>query len=607
MQTVSHTRREHLRLVSVATAGLVTAGCTNSAGAASQPRSVAGCRGPAVNVFPGPGTPVASRRTQISFRGRPASELGPVQVVGSESGEHRGKLRAHSDGKGASFVPGKPFEAGEEVTVRSGANIHGSGCGNFSFTIGRFTDAAPPPLKEHSGSVQEVQSFRSRPDLKPPAVTVNIDKDPESLGHIFVAANGGPGQNGPMVLDSHGELVWFTQLDGEKDPMNFRVQRYQDEPVLTWWEGEMKRGYAPGSFVIADTSYRRIKRVYAAGGFEGDAHEFLITPHGTALLVCYQGVSMDLSSMGGPSEAAVIDSVVQEVDIATGLMVFEWHSIGHIGLDETYSPMLSPEEEKGAGYDFAHVNSVDIDQDGNLIVSARHTNAVYKLDRGSGAIMWRLGGKRSDFTVGSDAGFRLQHDARSHPDGTFSIFDNENVPETAEESRSIVLDLDTEAMKATLKREYTHPEKLFAKTQGNGQRLDDGSMFVGWGSQPYLTLFSESGEVLFDARFSSGNMSYRAFTFPWKATPDDKPAAAVAAGDGNLTVYASWNGATEVADWQVLAGSGEGNLAPVGSPVARDGFETEITVSTSEPYVAAQARDSARKVLAASPMITLRQ
>ncbi len=191
MGSVIYTRREHLRFMgAAAAAGLVTTGCTSDSEATS-PVSGTECRGPTVNVFPGPGTPVVSQHTQVSFRGQPASKLGRIRVVGAESGEHRGKLRAHSDGNGASFVPDAPFEAGEEVTVHSGVNVRGAGCGSFSFTIGNFTQSLPPPLKEKAGGPREVQSFRFRPDLKPPAVTVNTDTDPEELEYIFVSPQAG--------------------------------------------------------------------------------------------------------------------------------------------------------------------------------------------------------------------------------------------------------------------------------------------------------------------------------------------------------------------------------------------------------------------------------
>jgi Arylsulfotransferase (ASST) len=150
-------------------------------------------------------------------------------------------------------------------------------------------------------------------------------------------------------------------------------------------------------------------------------------------------------------------------------------------------------------------------------------------------------------------------------------------------------------------REYTHHDKLLAATQGNVQVLPNGNVFVGWGSKPFFSEFSRDGELLFDARFPPEVESYRAFRFPWSGYPSDDPALAAESGSGDeLTLYASWNGATEVAGWQVLAGPAPERLEPVGSAAPREGFETAITVRTVEPYVGVQARDGSGRVLGTS-------
>jgi hypothetical protein len=258
---------------------------------------------------------------------------------------------------------------------------------------------------------------------------------------------------------------------------------------------------------------------------------------------------MDLSSVGGPKEGTMLDGIVQEVNIATGEVLFEWHSLDHVGLEESY--YRPPDLE--APFDYFHINSIAVDLDDNLLVSSRRTSAVYKVDRRSGEVFWRLGGKKSDFEMGEGARFAYQHDARRHPDGTVTIFDNrgENMNE---QSRGIRLNLDEVAMTATLLREYTNPKEPFAIFQGNVQTLPPGNVFVGWGSAPYLSEFSHDGKLLFDARFPPEVESYRAFGFPWIGQPNGDPAlAAERRPDDEVTLYASWNGATEVATWEVLA------------------------------------------------------
>jgi hypothetical protein len=253
-------------------------------------------------------------------------------------------------------------------------------------------------------------------------------------------------------------------------------------------------------------------------------------------------------------------------------------------------------------FDYFHINSVDVDDDDNLLISSRKTSAVFKIDRQTGEVIWRLGGKKSDFEMGENAQFVYQHDARRQPDGAVTLFDNRDEI-NAEPSRGIVLELDETATTATLVREYLHPEGVFGIFQGNMQVLDNGNVFIGWGSAPYISEFSRDGRLLFDAQFPAEVESYRAYHSPWIGRPDESPAIAVESGD-EATVYVSWNGATEVANWQVLAGSGPDKLEPAGF-VPRTGFETAILVNTTEPYVAVQGRSSSNRVLGASEAIEL--
>jgi hypothetical protein len=406
-----------------------------------------------------------------------------------------------------------------------------------------------------------------------------------------------------MIIDNSGQAVWFLPLQSEDDfAMDFKVQYYQGEPVLTWEEGTVE-GYSLGEYVILDGSYQEITRLSAANGYGADHHEFVITSDYTAMFTIYSPVSMDLFSVGGPKNGVVADGIIQAVDMGTGEMFFEWHSLDHVALEESY---YEPSKDQSEEFDYFHINSIDIDHDSNLLVSARNTSTVYKIDTMSGEVIWRLGGKKSDFEMGPGTRFAFQHDARRLPDGTISIFDNGSLvfengtPRAVEESRAIVLELDEEKMRASLVREYTHPYGQIAETQGNMQTLPKGNVFIGWGSEPLFSEFGSNGELLFNARFPPNVESYRAFRFPWKGQPSDDPAMVAERGsDDKLTLYASWNGATEVATWEVLAGPGPERLKPVGS-VPRHGFETAITVGSAERYVGVQAKDSSGRVLGTS-------
>ena len=444
--------------------------------------------------------------------------------------------------------------------------------------------------------------FRSRPDLSPSAVDVAARAHDTAAGYVFVAPEEGvAGQAGSMILDDRGQVVWFRPLQGPHGrAMNLKVQSYRGRPVLTWIET------VPGEYVIFDDSYREIARLTAGNGHSGDHHEFLISPQDTALITIYNAVPRDLSSVGGPKDGLAWQGILQELDIETGEVLFEWHSIDHVGLDETYA---TPSQDGRTGLDYFHINSIDVDHDNNLLVSARETSTVYRIDRKSGEVIWRLGGKKSDFQMGEGAGFAFQHDARRLPDGNISIFDNGNtvfkdgLPEAVEESRGIVLELDKRKMSASLVGEYTHPDKQYADAAGNVQVLPNGDVFVGWGRALVISEFGKDGELLFDARLAPQNKSYRAFRFPWSAHASNRPAAAAErTSEDEVRVYASWNGATEVATWEVLAGPSPDQLEPVGS-VPRDGFETSLLARTTEPYVAVRARHRSGRILGTSKPI----
>lgn len=446
-----------------------------------------------------------------------------------------------------------------------------------------------------------VWAFRSRPDLSPAAIEVTTTQahDATAPGYIFAASKEGTGDHGPMIIDDAGQLVWYGKYGSARD---FKMQYYQGRPVLTWWEGIVVHGHGIGEYVIFDSSYREIARVHAGNGFRGDLHEFLISPQDTALLTAYVPTRTDLSPIGGPEYGAVWDSIAQEVDIETGRVLFEWHSLEHVGIEESY--VKRPDDPDDL-YDYFHINSIDVDPDDNLIISSRNTCTVYKVERNSGKVLWRVGGKKSDFEMGPGTQSAWQHDARRHEDGTITVFDNGAHPKVHDQSRGIVIEIDEEKMSATLLQEYTSPEKLLTTSQGNLQLLPNANVFIGWGSAPFISEFSYDGKLLFNAIFPPDVESYRAFRFPWKGYPTDTPAVVAESGsDEEVTLYVSWNGATEVATWEVLAGPHPGQLESVES-FPRNGFETAMLVQTSDPYIAVWAKDHSGQVLGASAPVKL--
>jgi hypothetical protein len=432
--------------------------------------------------------------------------------------------------------------------------------------------------------------WHSRPDLRIPALTVTRREREASSEPIFIAPyNVVNAQAGAVIADGSGEPIWENPL-ADKVTTNFRVQRYRGSPVLTWWEGSIELGHGVGEYVIADSSYRTVRRVQAGNRLRGDLHEFVITPRDTALLTSYVVTHADLSSVGGSRKGTIQDAIFQEIDLASGEVLIEWHSLGGVSLDESYAAVT-------ADWDFFHINSVDLDWDGNLLVSSRSMHTIYKLDR-SGAILWRLGGKRSDFAMGPGTSFAWQHDARRRIDGTLTIFDNGATPVVERRSRALILALDEQAMSAALIAEYAHP-KVLAGSQGSVQLHPNGNVFVGWGEVPRVSEFDRRGRIVFDALLGSRYQSYRAFRLPWSGRPSEQPAIAVGAGGRSPIVYASWNGATEVARWQLLAGARSGALAAVASEPA-SGFETTLRSPHPGPRFAVRALDREGVVLGGS-------
>jgi Arylsulfotransferase (ASST) len=555
-----------------------------------------------VTVSPLPGSRDATPQTQISFLGVPAGELSAVTVVGSRTGAHAGSLRAYSQGDGASFLPAHAFAEGEQVTVRAHVRVGGATKSLLDeFVIATQDTITTTPGKIRGGSAAQQQSFNSRPDLHPPTVTVTVDSPAVAPGDVFVAPYKGPGQAGPMILDPSGGLLWFKALPTNTSATNFSEQEYLGKPVLTWWQGDADvHGFGLGEDVIADSKYTDIAHVKAGNGLQADLHEFQITPQGTALITAYDPVYCSISSVGGPTYGAVIDSVFQEIDIKTGLVMYEWTSLAHVGLRESYA--LATRTTTAEPFDFFHINSISVNRDGSLLVDSRNTWTVYDVNASTGQINWRLGGRHSSFKQGPGTGTAWQHDPRELADGEISIFDNGAYPKVHGQSRGIVVKLEPQSRTATLVTRITHAPAILAESQGNVQALANGDWFLGWGQTPVFSEYSPTGALLFDAHFPATTQSYRDFRFPWTGTPAHPPTFVFkpAAGGGGV-VYASWNGATLVTAWRVLAGASAASLQPV-AQVPRSGFETAIAIpaASAGPDFAVQALGAAGQVLGTS-------
>ena len=480
-------------------------------------------------------------------------------------------------------------QAAERTALLFGGGLAASRLLGADNAFARNTGAKPP---------EGVHRFHSRPDLVAPIVSV-LRAGHTADGYVFIAPSSGPGARGPMIFNNRGEIIWFHPTK-PRIATNFRTALYKGQPVLTWWEGTTSAGLGVGSHVIFDSSYKQIANFPAGGGRQSDLHEFQITPHGTALVSSYETKYMDLRPYGGSANGKVVGGIFQELEIPTAKVLFEWRSLDHVTLDESH-------QRPGANFfDYFHINSVDIDGDGNYLVSARNTWAVYKVARKTGKVIWRLGGKKSTFSMGKGTVFAWQHDARHHAGGKeISIFDDGGAPIVEPQSRILVIALDLKRKQATLARRYTHrPGRLQAHFMGNAQILPNGNVIAGWGSEPYITEWSRDGALVFDAKLPRGGQNYRAFRFPWVGHPV-KPPRIGANGTGiGRRVYASWNGATELAAWQLLTGTTDTNLTPAGT-TPKAGFETALVPRPGARYAAVVALDKGGKPLHRSGTLKL--
>jgi Arylsulfotransferase (ASST) len=358
----------------------------------------------------------------------------------------------------------------------------------------------------------------------PPPVTVLASSPFAGHGDIFITPTGQSASyaNGPEIIDTHGHVVWFHPVPQGTTAADFRVQRYRGQPVLTWWQGTGLGGLAKGTDYVYNERFQPIATVNAGNGLSADGHEFLITPDGTALILAYTTATADLSSIGGSSDQTVIDGVVQEVDIATGKVLFQWSSQDHVPYAQSEQPLPT---SSSTPWDWFHINAVHLDRDGNLLIDARNTWTAYKVDHRSGRVIWQLGGKASSFVLRAapgqtldDAGelFAWQHDPEAVGFDDYTFFDNESTGVAQLPfSRAITVHLDERHRVATLVASDAQPEGLSAASQGNAQTTFDGNLFVGWGSLPYLSEFDRFGRLLFNAQFPAGVNSYRAYLLPW--------------------------------------------------------------------------------------------
>ena len=559
-----------------------------------------------VDVSPAPGTDTADSHTQISFLGVPAAQIQVTSVVGAHSGRHQGRLEAYGQGDGASFVPDTAFATGEQVTVHAviGAGSAGKEVA-FAFRVDTpWSTAGVAGFPNPTPGPSDYQSFVTVPGMQAPTLTVTVpDRDP-AAGDIFMSNGPGPGRYGPLIYTPQGQLVWFDQLSNGIAADDLSVQTYQGQRDLTFWQGRvLALGYGQGEDVVMNSSYRTVATVKGGNGLQPDLHDFQIAQNDVAYVTAYNPIRCDLSSQQGPRNGVILDAAVEEIDIRTGLVRWEWHSLDHIGVSESQT---SPPSTRA--WDWFHIDSIDPEPDGNVLISARNTWAIYQIESGTGNVLWRLGGLKSSFKMGAGTKTAWQHDARMLSNGDVTIFDDGSDPPVESQSRAVRIALDLKARSARLVSSYTHPSPpLLAASQGNMQTLANGNTVVGYGGVPELSEYGTDGSLLFDAHLPFDQLYYRAFRIPWSGRPLTPPAVVASLNNTSeeTIVHMSWNGATDVASWRVMAGTHSGSLAPAAT-IGSEGFESSTILAKRYAYVAVQALDSSGHALGTSHTVSVK-
>jgi hypothetical protein len=362
------------------------------------------------------------------------------------------------------------------------------------------------------------------PTSPPPLTILTSSPFVAQGGDFFISPYGDASTyaNGPEIVDSQGNVVWFKAVPAGEEASDFRVQTYNHQPVLTFWQGTGLGGLSTGTDYIYNDRYQQIATVNAGNGLSADGHEFLVTPQNTALILSYTTTTANLTSIGGPADQTVINGVVQEIDIATGQVLFQWNSEDHVPFSQSEQPLPA---SASTPWDWFHINAVKLDTNGNLLIDARDTWTTYEVNPRSGNIIWQLGGKDSSFRLVAAPGqvldsageiFAWQHDPEALGNGVYTFFDNESSgTPLLPYSRAVTVKLSPQNRTATLLASDNQPEGLSAPSQGNAQTTQDGNLVVGWGALPYFSEFSRSGSLLFNAEFPAGVNTYRAYQQQW--------------------------------------------------------------------------------------------
>ncbi|KIK62494.1 hypothetical protein GYMLUDRAFT_126512, partial [Collybiopsis luxurians FD-317 M1] len=386
-----------------------------------------------------------------------------------------------------------------------------------------------------------------------------------------------------MILNPNGTLV------GAIPGILRGLQKYNGTDHIAVWFGDgypEGGGHGSGYNLLIDNKYLVVANLTTVNlGVGADIHELQVTPSNTAIMTAYPSQAANLSAYGGPEDGYVYNSAFQEVDIATGEVLFTWQPLGQVDPDECYAAI----GQTGNGtaddpWDYFHINSVQKQDDGNYLVSSRHCHALYLLDS-IGDIIWQMGGKKSNFNFSEGANFTWQHHARIHDSSTLSVFNNgaSQWEQDFPYSQGLLLNFDCSDREVSLINARSPFNRTVTTSQGSVQFLENGESIIGWGSIPSFSQHDRHGNIKWSAQFASEADSvsaYRVFLHNWVGRPTTPPSMQISntSTSTNVTVYAWWNGATEVMAWKLFGSTAWSPLAPVYlNAVSKVDFETTLT------------------------------
>jgi len=518
-------------------------------------------------------------------------DAGWFSVRGSQSQAHPGTVVLADDAKTLIFKPTQPFALGEIVSVQINpiktAAGHLTSSLSFSFAI----SGKPAPVIPNTAFLLPGEGAPSNSNSQPrtslsstpkyltipsdfPTITVTAPANGTADGYVFLAPFPlGLGSSYLTILDNAGQPVYWQQMAGPATDFKKQINN-----TLTYGMN--------GQFYALDNTYKLVDTYQTGNGYTADGHDLQLLPNGHALLMAYDTEIVDLSQVvpGGDPNAAVTGLIVQELDTSKNV-VFQWRSWDHFLITDTLISLTTP---VNGAYDYVHGNAIELDTDGNWLLSSRHLSEITKISRQDGHIIWRMGGKNNQFTFVNDTAtsvngtayyFNFQHDIRRLPNGNITLFDNNDL--SADHSRAVEYQLDEINKVATRVWQYRNTPDTYAFAMGNTQRLGNGNTMIGWGTAGMATEVKPDNSKAFEIALSSPYMDYRAFRMTWHGYPTTLPTLVEQCPTFTTTVLtSSWNGATDIASYKIYSGTDPNNLTFL-ETTPRTGFETQTTITNT--------------------------